>query len=109
MQNSKGAVPMSGSNWKKRTLLAVCAACVCLMIAEIILARHIDAMGPLSIWRLELLVLPWVFFIGSYLSIVSTSWFDSNVHDNLMRRAASLVGAAAVMGMVTVIYFVLVF
>jgi hypothetical protein len=100
---------MSRSNWKKRTLQAVCAACVCLMVTEIVLARRIDALGPLGIWQLEVLVLPWVFFIGSYLSIVSTSWFDSDVNTNLMRRAASLVGAAAVMGLVTVIYFVLVF
>ena len=87
----------------------VCAACICLMIAEIVLARRIDALGPLSIWQLELLVLPWVFFVGSYMSIVSTSWFDTDVNHNLLRRAASLVGAAAVMGLVTVIYFVLVF
>lgn len=97
-----------GSKLKKRLLVGICIVSACLMLVEIAFARRIHT-APLTIWQLELLVLPWVFFVGSYLGLVSTSWFDSEAGATMMRRALSLVGTAGVLGVVTVIYFGLVY
>lgn len=98
------------SNRRRRRLtVAICIVSVCLMLVEIGFARRIHTATSLTIWQLELLVTPWVLFVGSYLGLASTSWFDSDTDSNLMRRALSLVGTAGVLGVVTVIYFGLVF
>lgn len=93
---------------KKRLLLALCAVSAIAMLAEILFARHLAKDDALSIWRLELLLLPWVLFVGSYVSHVFTSWFDEE-RAPLVRRALSTIGAAAVVGLVTLIYFAAMF
>lgn len=92
----------------KRVLVALCVLSVCAMIAEVFLGRRIRASTP-AIWQLELLVLPWIVFVASYLSLVATSWFDSEHSGDLIRRALSLITAAGVLGLVTVAYFGLIF
>lgn len=92
----------------KRVLVGLCVVAACAMIAEVFLGRRIRA-AQLAIWQLELLMLPWIVFVGSYLSIVATSWFDSDRSSDLMRRAFSLIAAAGVLGLVTLTYFGLVF
>jgi hypothetical protein len=93
---------------KKRVLLAICVVAAVAMLGEIVFARSIARDGALPIWKLELLLLPWVLFVGSYVSIVFTSWFEDE-QAPLMRKALSTLGAAAVTGLVTLIYFAIMF
>jgi hypothetical protein len=93
---------------RKRVLLAICVVAAFAMIAEFIFAQSAATNGTLPIWKLELLLLPWVLFVGCYVSIVFTSWFDDE-HAPLMRKALSTLGAAAVTGLVTLIYFAIMF
>jgi hypothetical protein len=102
--------PEVGKSRKRLLLIWLCAASAVLMVVEIGFARRIHSATSLTIWELELLVLPWVLFVGTYLGLVSTSWFDSDPGSgNLARRALSLVGAAGVLGLTTMLYFGLVF
>jgi hypothetical protein len=89
---------------KKRVLLAICIVAAIAMFAEMIFAREAAGGGMLPIWKLEMLLLPWVLFVGCYVSIVFTSWFEDE-NAPLMRKALSTLGAAAVTGLVTLIYF----
>ncbi|HEX7013314.1 MAG TPA: hypothetical protein VF161_11225 [Steroidobacteraceae bacterium] len=93
---------------KRRVLIAVCVLCACLMIVEVIASRRIRALD-LGIWQLELVMLPWIVFVGSVLGTVATSWFDSEAGSQLFRRVVSLLVAAGVLGLVTMTYFGLVF
>jgi hypothetical protein len=95
---------MASAVLKKRALIGVCVVSAIAMVAEILFARGTVKDPGLSIWRLELLLLPWVFFIGSYLSIVFTSWFEQESAP-LARKALSTLGAAGITGLVTLIYF----
>jgi hypothetical protein len=102
------AQPVQQRISRRHLLIGLCVLSVCLMIAELFLGRRIRA-AQLAIWQLELVVLPWVLFVGSYLSLVATAWFDSDAGGELMRRAFSLIAAAGVLGLVSVLYFGLVF
>jgi hypothetical protein len=93
---------------KKRVLLAICIAAALGMIVEFVFARGAASSGTLPIWKLEMLLLPWVLFVGCYVSIVFTSWFDDE-NAPLVRKALSTLGAAAVTGLVTLIYFAIMF
>ena len=93
---------------KKRVLLALCIAAGIAMLGEIMFARDAATGASVAIWQLELLLLPWVLFVGCYLSLVFTSWFEED-NARLMRRAVSTVGAAGILGLVTMIYFAAMF
>ncbi|HEX7113856.1 MAG TPA: hypothetical protein VF193_01885 [Steroidobacter sp.] len=93
---------------KRRVLIALCALCACLMIVEVIASRRIRALD-LGIWQLEVVMLPWIVFVGSVLAAIATSWFDSEAGTQLFRRVLTLLMAAGVLGLVTMTYFGLVF
>jgi hypothetical protein len=93
---------------KKRMLWAICIVAAIAMFAEIIFANAMAKSPSLPIWKLELLLLPWVLFVGCYVAIVCTSWFEDE-NAPLLRKAMNTIGAAGVTGLVTMIYFALMF
>jgi hypothetical protein len=95
---------MASAVLKKRMLIGVCVLSALAMLAEIVFARRFVKNDAMPIWQLELFLLPWVFFIGSYLSIVFTSWFEQESAP-LARKALSTLGAAGITGLVTLVYF----
>ena len=93
---------------KKLVLSVLCIVSAIAMLAEIVFARQLSHDDGLPIWRLELLLLPWVGFVGTYLSLVFTSWFDDE-QAPLVRKALGTIGAAGVLGLTTMIYFAAMF